>query len=465
MTRFRYITAGTLAVSAILSTIAPTAVFAGGKSLPQNNGVKSEMVQCGNKQKPKNVIFMIGDGMGPSYTSAYRYMEDKDETHELDPVAFDHYLLGAQRTIADDDHENITDSAAAATAMSAGTKTYNNAIAVDKQKKEVKTVLEQAKKVGKATGLVATSEITHATPAAFGAHDISRKNMPQIADDYYDEMINGEHKVDIMLGGGKEYFERKDRNLVKAFQKDGYHYVTDKKSLVKAAQSNNQQILGLFSQGGMPKMIDRDENMPSLKDMTETALTKLKSDKDGFFLMIEGSQIDWAGHANDITGAMSEMRDFDLAFQSAINFAKKDCNTLVIATADHSTGGMSMGRGGEYNFLVDPIKQMKHTPEYLSAELLKKDANIDKIITENIGFELEATEIKGIKEAVAKRDAGKIEDAIEATVNKRSYTGWTTDGHTGEDVNVYGYGPGAQAWRGNMDNTDNAKRIFEYLKK
>ncbi|MEA7908933.1 alkaline phosphatase, partial [Salmonella enterica subsp. enterica serovar Virginia] len=126
---------------------------------------------------------------------------------------------------------------------------------------------------------------------------------------------------------------------------------------------------------------------------TDTALTKLKSDKDGFFLMVEGSQIDWAGHANDITGAMSEMRDFDLAFQSAINFAKKDCNTLVIATADHSTGGMSMGRGGEYNFLVDPIKQMKHTPEYLSAELLKKDANIDKIITENIGFALEATEI------------------------------------------------------------------------
>lgn len=465
MTRFRYITAGTLAVSTILSAIAPTTAFAGGKPLPQNNGVKSEVVQCGNKQTPKNVIFMIGDGMGPSYNSAYRYMEDNKETHELDPVSFDQYLLGAQRTIADDDHENITDSASAATAMSAGTKTYNNAIAVDKQKKEVKTVLEQAKEVGKATGLVATSEITHATPAAFGAHDISRKNMPQIADDYYNEMINGQHKVDILLGGGKEFFERKDRNLVKAFQKDGYRYVTDKASLTKAEQSKSQQILGLFSKGGMPKMIDRDTNMPSLKDMTTTALTKLSSDKDGFFLMVEGSQIDWAGHANDITGAMSEMKDFDLAFQTAIDFAKKDCNTLVIATADHSTGGMSMGQGGEYNFLVDPIKQMKHTPEYLRAELLKKDANIEQIITDNIGFKLEAAEFKAIKDAVAAKDDEKIEDAIEATVNKRSFTGWTTDGHTGEDVNVYGYGPGSNAWRGNMDNTDNAKRIFEYFKK
>lgn len=117
--------------------------------------------------------------------------------------------------------------------------------------------------------------------------------------------------------------------------------------------------------------------------MKTTALTKLSSDKDGFFLMIEGSQIDWAGHANDITGAMSEMKDFDLAFQTAIDFAKKDCNTLVIATGDHSTGGMLMGQGGEYNFPVDPIKQMKHTPEYLRAELLKKDANIEKIITDN----------------------------------------------------------------------------------
>ena len=99
-------------------------------------------------------------------------------------------------------------------------------------------------------------------------------------------------------------------------------------------------MLGLFAPGGMPKMIDRDATMPSLRDMTNTAINKLNKNKNGFFLMVEGSQIDWAGHDNDIVAAMSEMEDFEKAFKSAIDFAKKDKHTLVIATADHSTGGL-----------------------------------------------------------------------------------------------------------------------------
>lgn len=438
-------------------------------ALPTASPLQTKTAQaastCKVSAQPKNVIFMIGDGMGPSYTSAYRYMQDKPQTNGLDTVSFDSYLLGAQRTIAEDDHQNITDSASAATAMSSGVKTYNNAIAVDNDKTPVKTVLEQAKTVGKSTGLVATSEVTHATPAAYGAHDESRKNMPAIADDYYDEMINGKHKVDVILGGGKDYFKREDRNLIKEFKNDGYKFVDNKKGLLKAASnSKDKQILGLFSPGGMPKMIDRDANMPSLQDMTKTAIKKLNANKKGFFLMVEGSQIDWAGHANDVTGAMSEMRDFDLAFQEAINFAKTDCNTLVIATADHSTGGLSMGARGEYNFFVEPIRQMKHTPEYLRAQLMKDGADVDKIIKDNIGFQLTAAELQAIKDAVAAKNATAIEDAIERPVDTRSYTGWTTGGHTGEDVNVYGYGPGSTLWRGNMDNTDNAKRIFKFLK-
>ncbi|KAA1042785.1 alkaline phosphatase [Macrococcus equipercicus] len=438
-------------------------------ALPTASPLQTKTAQaastCKVSAQPKNVIFMIGDGMGPSYTSAYRYMQDKPQTNGLDTVSFDNYLLGAQRTIAEDDHQNITDSASAATAMSSGVKTYNNAIAVDNDKTPVKTVLEQAKTVGKSTGLVATSEVTHATPAAYGAHDESRKNMPAIADDYYDEMINGKHKVDVILGGGKDYFKREDRNLIKEFKNDGYKFVDNKKGLLKAASnSKDKQILGLFSPGGMPKMIDRDANMPSLQDMTKTAIKKLNANKKGFFLMVEGSQIDWAGHANDVTGAMSEMRDFDLAFQEAINFAKTDCNTLVIATADHSTGGLSMGARGEYNFFVEPIRQMKHTSEYLRAQLMKDGADVDKIIKDNIGFQLTAAELQAIKDAVAAKNATAIEDAIERPVDTRSYTGWTTGGHTGEDVNVYGYGPGSTLWRGNMDNTDNAKRIFKFLK-
>lgn len=150
--------------------------------------------------KVKNIIFMIGDGMGVSYTSAYRYLKDNPNTKFVERTEFDKYLVGQQMTYPEDPKENITDSASAATAMAAGIKTYNAAISVDNDGSEVKTVLEAAKAAGKATGLVATSEITHATPASFGAHDENRQNMNAIANDYYDELINSEHKVDVLLG-------------------------------------------------------------------------------------------------------------------------------------------------------------------------------------------------------------------------------------------------------------------------
>lgn len=250
----------------------------------------------------KNVIFLIGDGMGTSYTSAYRYLKDDPTTKITEQTAFDQYLVGQQMTYPEDPSQNVTDSASAATAMSAGIKTYNNAIAVDNDRTEVKTVLEAAKEKGKATGIVATSEITHATPASYGSNDISRKNMNVIADDYYDELINGKHKLDVILGGGTDLFELQDRNLVEEFKKDGYSYVTNRSDLLN---NKDGQVLGLFAPTAMPKAIDRENDTRSLEEMTKSAIDRLQKDKDGFFLMVEGSQVDWAGHDNDIIGAMS----------------------------------------------------------------------------------------------------------------------------------------------------------------
>ncbi|WP_434752983.1 alkaline phosphatase [Paenibacillus amylolyticus] len=417
---------------------------------------------AGAEKKPiKNIIFLIGDGMGTSYTSAYRYMKDNPATKVMEKTVFDPYLVGAQMTYPDDDKQNVTDSASAATAMSSGVKTYNAAIAVDTNKKSVKTVLEQAKQIGKSTGLVATSEITHATPAAFGAHDISRKNMDAIANDYYDELINGKHKVDVLLGGGKTNFIRKDRDLTKEFQKAGYSYVTDRASLLG---NKNKQVLGLFADGGLDKFIDRTSATPSLAEMTNSAIDRLKTNKKGFFLMVEGSQIDWAGHDNDIVGAMSEMDDFAAAFKAAIDFAKKDGQTLVVATADHSTGGLTLGKDGEYNFFVDPIKAALRTPDFMAAQIAK-GASVDETLKKYLKLELTAEELQSVKDAAQSADVTKIDNAIEAIIDNRSFTGWTTGGHTGEDVPVYAYGPGSQRFSGLIDNTDNAKIIFDVLKK
>ncbi|CRK81415.1 alkaline phosphatase [Neobacillus massiliamazoniensis] len=424
-----------------------------------NHDVKAEEAKQNNAEI-KNVIFLIGDGMGVSYTSAYRYLKDNPSTKEVEQTEFDKYLVGQQTTYPNDPHQNVTDSAAAATAMSAGIKTYNAAIAVDNNGSSVKTVLEAAKEKGKSTGLVATSEITHATPAAYGAHDVNRKNMNAIADDYYDEMINGGHKIDVMLGGGLSNFVRPDRDLTKQFQKDGYSYVTNKDEMLK---SENPRMLGLFSQGGMPKMLDREASMPSLKDMTDTALNKLSQNKKGFFLMVEGSQIDWAGHDNDIVAAMSEMEDFEKAFKAAIDFAKKDKHTLVVATADHSTGGFSIGAKGEYNWFGAPIAAAKRTPDFM-AEQIAKGADVEQTLKNYIDLQLTPQEIQSVKKAAESKKVEDIDTAIEAIFDNRSFTGWTTGGHTGEDVNVYAYGPGSDRFAGNIDNTDQAKLIFDILK-
>ncbi|MFE3976062.1 MULTISPECIES: alkaline phosphatase [unclassified Peribacillus] len=428
----------------------------------------ADRVSAKDKQKKepeiKNVIFLIGDGMGVSYTSAYRYLKDNPGTKVAEKTEFDKYLVGQQMTYPEDAAQNITDSASAATAMSSGVKTYNAAIAVDNDKSEVKTVLEAAKEKGKATGLVATSEITHATPASFGAHDENRKNMNSIADDYYNDLIKGKHKIDVLLGGGKSNFVRPDVNLAKAFEKDGYSYVTDKNQMLK---DKNEQVLGLFASEGLPKMIDRPSETPSLSDMTSSAIQRLNKDKDGFFLMVEGSQVDWAGHDNDIVGAMSEMEDFEKAYKAAIEFAKKDKHTLVVATADHSTGGFSIGAKGIYNWYGEPIKAAKRTPDFM-ADAIVKGADVEKTLKQYINqneLKLTNDEITTVTEAAKSKNVTNVDNAIEAIFDNRTNTAWTTGGHTGEDVPVYAYGPYKERFAGQVDNTDQAKIIFDLLKK
>jgi alkaline phosphatase len=415
-----------------------------------------------DKNEIRNVIFLIGDGMGPTYTTGYRALKDDPKTPMMEDTAFDKHLVGMQSTYSSDEKESITDSAAAATSMSAGIKTYNGAIAVDMEKQDVKTVLEQAKEDGKSTGLVATSQINHATPAAFGSHDESRENYNEIANDYYDDMIDGKHKVDVLLGGGTSYFVRRDRDITKEFEKDGYSYVTSKEEMLN---DKNEQILGLFAPKGLDKKIDRPAEQPSLKDMTNSALDRLNKNHKGFFLMVEGSQIDWAGHDNDVVAAMSDMEDFEQAYQSAIEFAKKDKHTLVIATADHSTGGMAMGRDGEYKWDPSAIKAAKKTPDFIAKEIAE-GAPVEETLKKYIDLELTPEEVQSVKDAKEKSgDVLEIDNAIEKIFDLRTGTGWTTDGHTGEDVTVYAYGPGMENFTGKIDNTDTAKEIFAILKK
>jgi len=413
-----------------------------------------------NNQKVKNVIVMIVDGMGPAFTTAYRYMNDDGAAVKMKKTVFDKHYVGDAVTHPKDPKENVTDSAAAATSMAAGIKTYNGAISVDNNRNPIKTVLEAAKENGMATGLVSTSQINHATPAAFAAHNESRNNYNEIADDFYDDRINGEHKVDIMLGGGTDYFDRPDRNLIEDFKKDGYSYVTNKEDL---QANDNNQLLGLFAPVGLPKSIDREESVPSLEDMTNEALEQLNKEMNGFFLMVEGSQVDWAAHANDSVSAMSEMADLAKTFETVIEFAKQDKHTQVVLTADHSTGGFSIGRDGEYNFNPDVIKAADRTPEFM-AERIIDGADVGDVVDAYVQFEFTEKELTSVRKAAETNDLDTVHSAISEVFNKRAGAGFTTGGHTGVDVPVCAYGPRSDVFSGLIDNTDIANEVFNFIK-
>ncbi|MDR1368918.1 MAG: alkaline phosphatase [Dysgonamonadaceae bacterium] len=290
------------------------------------------------QNKVKNVIFMIGDGMGLS--QAYAAQTHKGEQLTL----FQFPYVGLVSTYSANNY--ITDSAAAGTAISSGVKTNNGIIGITPDSlHHTVSVMEIAKQKGLATGIGVTCTVTHATPAAYYAHQINRGMNEEIASDL---LLSN---IDICIGGGRNYFEdRTDKkNLSNLLRERGYDVVYN---LEEATNTSNKRIIGLLADGELPTISENRGNM--LPQTTGLILNKLdKDNKNGFFVMIEGSQIDWGGHANNEQYIINETIDFDNAVKIAVDFAKKDGNTLVIVTADHETGGMTLAGGNIENKIVD----------------------------------------------------------------------------------------------------------------
>lgn len=270
---------------------------------------------------------MIGDGMGTAQIAAA--MTANNGKLFLSNCKY----AGFCTTHSSEDY--VTDSAAGATALACGIKTYNAAIGVDDNKNPIKTILEKAidKKMG--TGLVSTSAITHATPAAFIAHQPHRNMYEEIAADFL------KADIDVFIGGGYDHFtKRKDgRNLATELEQKGYTVLQD---LHKIKNFKSGKLAGLTAPEHNGRVSERKD---MLQIATQTAVNVLSAKKNGFFLMVEGSQIDWGGHANDLTYIIEETLDFDKAIGMVLEFAAKDKNTLVVITADHETGGLTLVKG------------------------------------------------------------------------------------------------------------------------
>ena len=286
-------------------------------------------------KKVKNIILLIGDGMGLSQVSASQFYNKKTSNFERFPV------IGLTKTSSTSDL--ITDSAAAATAFASGIKTYNGALGVNTDTLAVKTIVEEISKIGISTGIISTSSIVHATPAAFYTHTKNRSMYEDIAT----QLVSSD--IDFFAGGGITYFnDRKDkRNLILELEKKGFSINTE--SLPKNTKPVFNKKQGyLLASNGMPKMLDGRGEF--LTNATKLAIESLSSNEEGFFLMIEGAQIDWGGHDNDADYLISELIDFDNTIGVALDFAKLNGETLVIVTADHETGGFTLAQdNGDYN--------------------------------------------------------------------------------------------------------------------
>lgn len=284
---------------------------------------------------PKNIILMIADGTGLSQISSSLFYSEQPSNYER----FRH--IGLIKTSSASDL--ITDSAAGATAFSAGIKTYNGAIGVDTDTIATPTILEELSDRGYATGVIATSTITHATPASFYAHVKYRRMEEEIAD------ALAKSSVDFFAGGGLQFFNKRSdqKDLLALLGINGFEIHTNSLNSNTTINQNKKQAF-LLADGGMPKMIEG--RGPFLEDATRLGISHLSKDTDGFFLMVEGSQIDWGGHANDGEYLIGEMLDFDKVLGQVLDFAEQDKNTLVIVTADHETGGFTLASdNNDYN--------------------------------------------------------------------------------------------------------------------
>lgn len=299
-----------------------------------------------NKEKTaKNIILFIGDGTGMTQVSTLWYYGDGEPNYGR----FD--VTGIAKTNSASD--TITDSGAGATAFSIGKKSYNGSIGVGPDSLTVRSIVELLSQKGYQTGVISTSSITHATPASFYAHVKSRNEHEEIAK----QLLHSD--IDYFAGGGIRYFRKRrdELNLLDSFEKAGFALDTNRLGPVPEEKKG----AFLLADKALPTMVEgRGDFLP---DATAAAIEYFEKSDKPFFLMVEGSQVDWGGHANDARYIITELRDLDKAVGVGLDFAEKDEETLVIAIADHETGGFALtarevktfGGGSTRNYnAIDP---------------------------------------------------------------------------------------------------------------
>ena len=357
------------------------------------------------KNKPKNIILLISDGMSLTQVSTYRLLKGGPNER----IAVDKFPVSGI-VLTHSENAIVTDSASSATAFSTGRKTNNGALGLDEDNKILENFTEIIDRYGYVSSLISTSEITHATPAAYASHVDLRWKTDEIS------LQMMESNVMTILGGGRHFFLPEDLggkrsdglNLLEQME-SSRTVMTEKKELDSFDYSNLGKVVGLFADEALRDK-EKPENHvfePSSSEMLNFAINRSEKFNEngckGFFIMLEGSQVDWAGHANDLNYLKREMQDFDEAVELALDYATQNQDTLVIATADHETGGLLIESSSPTDYTAPEVKFSFNT---------------------GIGY----------------------------------------GSHTGVPVPVYAYGPGSENFTGTLDNTDIFYAMLEAVK-
>jgi alkaline phosphatase len=280
-------------------------------------------------REPDNLILFIGDGMGFEQLRAASLYETGQ-----DVGLFIHGRSISTEVTTHSASSSITDSAAGATAIATGHKVQNGAVSVmlPGDGRDIKTILEMMQDDGKAVGLVTTTQLTHATPAAFGAHGDTRVDYEGIARDFLNQT-----RPDVLFGGGGFGLS------IEAAVSAGYGVATTRTGLENLVNDGQTRVAALIGEGHLPYVYDgRDADQPTLLDMTRNAIDILSQDPDGYFLMVEAGRIDHAAHSNDLARMIPEVLELDSVVQAIVEDPQVMTSTLVVVTADHETGGLSV---------------------------------------------------------------------------------------------------------------------------
>lgn len=427
-----------------------------------------EIDSINKNKKAKNIIFLVSDGMSTgTLNMADLFLNRKTgKGSNWLQLYKDNKVV---RALMDTASANsiVTDSSAGSSAWGGGFRVDNGVLNVGPNGEMHLPILQKFKKSGKMVGCVTTVPITHATPAGFCVNSKSRNSQDDIAASYL------ELKFDVMMGGGLEYFsadKRKDKkDLFSAFEAVGYQVVKNRASMFNT--NSSKPVLGVFSENGLPYYVDRNSDatlqntIPSLAEMAQSAIDHMKNSEKGFVLQIESGKVDWAAHANDISGLIHDQIEFDEAIKVAIDFAEKDKETLVIITTDHGNANPGVIYGKDANTQFDSIQKYTKTNEWILNNI-HPDSTISHV-RETIDFanggtisEENAKTVLSYYDGLTKQEDGLYNykklpyKAFAEMQKKNNAVGWISMDHSADYVELAMFGPGSQLLKPFVKNTD-----------